>query len=291
MATPTVSVFPASLAAGTDAMVEITGYNTNFVDGRTVVGFGSSDVVVRRQWVVSPTRLLLNVSVNPYAPYTSTTLTVASGLLLVSQPLSFQITPAKPRQITMQAPIVNRATNLAGVPAGGTAVVTVTNLSSPATGLVLTVSDKPAAVTLNGSNLIFQVPADLPPGPAIVKLTTPQGDVISPVVLQVDAPAPTITSANTESSGAVDASRPANRGEMVTLIIYGLPDGITSLANATIKVSVGGTDQPGVNVLQVSPLGGSQVQFVLSKNTPMGVQPVILTVDTRVSNAFNLAVQ
>ncbi len=51
---PSVAISPSSLPAGSEAMIEITGVNTNFTPGQTLAGFGSSDVVVRRLWVIEP---------------------------------------------------------------------------------------------------------------------------------------------------------------------------------------------------------------------------------------------
>jgi hypothetical protein len=42
------SLSPSSLAAGTETLIDVVGTNTNFVDGQTSLGFGSSDIVVRR---------------------------------------------------------------------------------------------------------------------------------------------------------------------------------------------------------------------------------------------------
>src|SRR6266566_1909802 len=55
---PGVATFsPNALQAGTETMVEINGSSGNFVDGLSAVGFGSSDVQVRRTWVVSPNKI------------------------------------------------------------------------------------------------------------------------------------------------------------------------------------------------------------------------------------------
>ncbi len=129
---PAVSVSPSTVIAGTDSMVTITGYNTNFVSGQTVVGFGSSDVVVKQLWVVSPGLVLVNVSVDSQAQAQSTTISVASGLQLATLSTAFQVSPANgAAQISLRTPIVNQATQLAGVPNGATAVINVTGL--PAT--------------------------------------------------------------------------------------------------------------------------------------------------------------
>src|SRR5579872_7055022 len=42
---PSLSITPATVTIGTDTMIEVDGFNTNFVDGQTIIGFGSSDVV------------------------------------------------------------------------------------------------------------------------------------------------------------------------------------------------------------------------------------------------------
>ena len=48
------SITPATVTAGTDTMIEVDGFNTNFAEGQTVIGFGSSDVTVRRTWIINP---------------------------------------------------------------------------------------------------------------------------------------------------------------------------------------------------------------------------------------------
>ena len=61
---PSLSITPATVTAGTDTMIEVDGINTNFADGQTVIGFGSSDVTVRRTWIINPGKALLNISIN-----------------------------------------------------------------------------------------------------------------------------------------------------------------------------------------------------------------------------------
>ena len=59
---PTLSITPATVTAGTDTMIEVDGFNTNFAEGQTVIGFGSSDVAVRRTWIIDRGKALLNIS-------------------------------------------------------------------------------------------------------------------------------------------------------------------------------------------------------------------------------------
>ena len=61
LATPQVTFSPSTLPAGAEAEIDIEGVNTDFVSGVTTVGYGSSDVLVRGLWVLSPTHALANV--------------------------------------------------------------------------------------------------------------------------------------------------------------------------------------------------------------------------------------
>ena len=74
-----VTLSPSALPAGTRALVDITGVNTNFTDGFMNVGFGSSDALVRGVWVLSPTHALVNVQVADDALPGSSYATVISG--------------------------------------------------------------------------------------------------------------------------------------------------------------------------------------------------------------------
>jgi hypothetical protein len=47
-AAPSIALDPSSLPAGAESMVEITGVDTRFSSGQTVLGFGTSDIHVRR---------------------------------------------------------------------------------------------------------------------------------------------------------------------------------------------------------------------------------------------------
>ena len=94
--TPQITVNPPVVQAGTDTTIEISGSNTNFVEGQTVVGFGSSDVTITHVWVVSPGLLQMNISVNASANAAPVMLTVASGLQLASLTASLQIAAANP---------------------------------------------------------------------------------------------------------------------------------------------------------------------------------------------------
>ena len=77
-------------------MIEVDGFNTNFAEGQTVIGFGSSDVVVRRTWILDRGKALLNISINPSALAGLTTVTAATGVQAVTLKAGLQSSRRRP---------------------------------------------------------------------------------------------------------------------------------------------------------------------------------------------------
>ncbi len=153
---------PAVVTAGTDTLMVINGVNTHFAEGQTVVGFGSSDISVRGSWVVSPTMVILNLSVDPAAQVGITYVTVATGLEIITLPDVFTVVAAAPNQISMKVPILNAATGLAGIPAGGTALIRTSGLPADLTGWTLTVGPENVAFTADANGVLtVNLPLDL----------------------------------------------------------------------------------------------------------------------------------
>jgi hypothetical protein len=290
---PWFSVSPSALPAGVDAMVEITGFNTNFQTGQTVVGFGSSEVTVRRVWVQSTNRLLVNVSVSPNAATGAISLVVVSGLQSVQQADALRITAASPTQATLRVPIVSAVTNLEGVPPGGTALLTVQGANSSTNGWTLTVGNQTVPMTpVNQGNFSFQVPFGLTAGPAVVRLTVPNVEAVPPVVMQVDAPPPVISQARFESGVAIEAASPARPGDWVTLVVMGLWDAPQPLPRSSIRLNVGGWDFPIQSIVPGAQPGSWLVTFRMANGQFSGsTVPVVVRQDTRVSAPFSLPVQ
>lgn len=86
-----LTVSPGVLSSG-DNVVHVVATNTNFVDGQVFVGFGSSDVVVKKITVASPTELFVNVTLNSNAFVPASAINITSGLRLLSQTLGTVIT-------------------------------------------------------------------------------------------------------------------------------------------------------------------------------------------------------
>lgn len=276
-----------SLPAGQQAMIQIDAPGANFVAGQVSVGFGSSDIVPQQLFVVSPTRLLVNVGIQSQAPSVAATVTVNSGLQLLSISNAFQILPQTSNALVVSPSLVNVTTGLSGVSAGSLAYVTVANLGNAGAAATVLVNNQPTATQTAGSGLLsFQVPVGMSPGPAVLTVQLANGTLSYPVAFNVDLPPPVIDNVLAGTSGQLDSSHSATPGQLITLIVEGIQNGTT----LPIDVSVGGLDHAPVAVLP-SANGTTQVQVILSTSVITGPQiPVTVSVGTRVSSVFNIPI-
>jgi len=257
---------PAVVTAGTDTLMVISGVNTHFTEGQTVVGFGSSDISVRGSWVVSPTMVILNLSVDPAAQVGITYVTVATGLEIITLPDLFTVVAAPPNQISMQVPIVNAVTGLAGIPAGGTALIRTSGLPADLTGWTLSVGPENVAFTADANGVLtVNLPLDLGVAPQPVQLTAPGNPplaVVPRVILQLDSPPPVILWAVDYPAPAdptapvvpvlTSPSSPVEPGGVVTLMVYGLAGANKALPGAgAVYVNIAGNAYPVTAVIAV----------------------------------------
>jgi hypothetical protein len=293
---PSLSITPATVTAGTDTMIEVDGFNTNFADGQTVIGFGSSDVTVRRTWIINPGKALLNISINRGAAAGLVAVTAATGVQTVTLGAGLQIMPAAAKQVSLRAPVLNLATGLTGVPSGGTLVVSATGLPASLQGWTLTVADVKVDFSFDAnSNIRAVVPGSTPLGAAVLKLISPNGDAIAPILFNVDAQPPVIQAAydqrNVNSVVFVDALHAAAPGDVILLDVAGL----LASTVASVHISVGGVDHIATAMNSVLQFGlnsdVTRIQFTLASALPDGhQQPVTVRVGTRVSAPFTLYV-
>jgi hypothetical protein len=89
-ANPSLTVTPSVIPSGAAVNVTVQGVNTNFVQGVTTVGFGTSDVLVNQVAVTDATHL--TVTVSPAVSISSANITITTGLELISQSVGSQIT-------------------------------------------------------------------------------------------------------------------------------------------------------------------------------------------------------
>jgi Matrixin len=94
-AAPALAVSPALLAPGSN-VIDVVATNTNFIDGQVMAGFGSSDAVVTKVTVVSPTHLLVGVTMNSNTIVSTTSMNVVNGLQLIAQSQGSNITLQPP---------------------------------------------------------------------------------------------------------------------------------------------------------------------------------------------------
>jgi hypothetical protein len=291
---------PSIVAPGTDVMIQINGSNTNFLSGQTTVGFGSSDIVVKQVFVNSPTWLIVNVSVNPQAPLTSTTVTVTTGLQTATLTLGMQIGPSNPNQISMRAPVTNAQTGLAGVPAGGSAIINTTNnLPQNLAGWVLNIGGQPAQMSYVNGQLQAVVPSGLGYGAQTVQLIAPPGGPIGPgitvppIAMKIDSLPPVIVSVLSTFGAPVSSSTVVHPGDTLTVVLSGVSDPtIAKLTVANIFASLDAITGPGALSASVSQFSNSTIQVQIPYSAPTGTSiPFYVGVGTRVSSAFYLNIQ
>jgi uncharacterized protein (TIGR03437 family) len=297
-ANPSISVKQGQLLPGADSEVDIAGVHTTFVAGQVSVGFGDSDIVVRHVWVVSPTEVLLNVTVIPSAQVGPVELTATSGLQLETLSAVLQVqTNAVP--MSLNVPVLNALTNLEGVQAGGGALINSTGLPQNLTGWTLTVGGQPASFIMGGGNQIYaQIPAGLPLGPAVVQLISPNGQ-IPPVVMEIIAPAPVVQGVVDSNGNPISSSNPALPGATLTVTVTGLAGSAAAAAPVASNVNIsvagtggaGGVSQTASTLLPGTPSGVTQVQFTLNANAPYGPQEQLTVgLGLRISLPFPIAV-
>jgi hypothetical protein len=285
-----ITISPSQLPAGVDTAIEITGVNTVFNPSYVAVALGSAGITVKDVWVTGSDRILANVSVSASAVPGSATVTVLNGVRMLSIPFGVQVAPPNPRQSFLRtAGTLEFAAVRTGVSAGGSATVQVTGplAEQPAAALRVTVADQAATiVSYNGGLLVFRIPATIAPGPAIVRVSS-NSDSALPMVLTVD-PQPPIIEQVQVSGTRVDANRPVQPGELVSLIVTGLGD-TSAEPLSRIAVIVAAFSQ---RVTSVNPLNGRHVvQFVLDAGIPAGPQVVSVSIDGRSSEPVSLPVR
>ncbi len=283
--TASLAVSPATLPAAVEAQVDIIGSNTNFVSGRTAVGFGTHDVVVRNTFVISPTHVIVDVSIPGGAAQTTTQVSVLTDFQLVDDTQAFQI---QPPQIGLPAavPILfNAVPWQSGSFAGAVVTIYGSNLTDA--------NNDPPMVTFNGipasllyhspNQLNLTLPAGLNPGYATLLVNNTQ-QTSYPTIVRIDPPEPVITAVNLAGQ-AIDGSTPINPGQPVDVLLTGL---FATPATGSVQVSVDGMSAPALSVTQVGTSNVYDVQFDLPSTVPAGSQTLIVYINGESSTATTL---
>jgi hypothetical protein len=279
----------SALNAGVEAVIQIEAMGTNFVDGQVTVGFGSSDISVRRVMVVNPRRLYVNVGIQDQAPTIATTVTVNSGLQLLSLPVGLQILPRVAGTLYLSPNVINAITGQPGISAGSTVFVDAVNIGSSMLSATVVLNDQAVPtqpVLTKDGRLSFNVPQGFTPGPALLRVRLSNGILSLPIAINIDPPPPVIENALAGTSGQLDSFHFVRPGDLISLIVDGIPAG----TNLPIVVNVGGLDHIPVSI-QPTSSGPVIVQLVLAAGVSTGPQvPVTLALDTRISAPFPIPI-
>ena len=291
--TPQVVVSPPTVPAGASALIDISGVNTNFVDGQVTVGFGTNDVYVRRVWVLSSTHLQVNISVLPNAALGATEVSVIGGFQTILQPFGFTTQPLNPRAPTISLPLANASPSQPNLYPGAVVNVAGSNLAlTPGSATVLLADANgntyPAPVLSSAAGQVsFALPPNIPDGVATLRIGNGT-DVSLAVGLQVDAQPPVIAAVTTGSL-PLDPTRPVSTGDVLTILVTGLDPGVAA-APSRVRVTASGIDLPVTQVVAAQP-GIIQVQAVITQSFGGQQVPLAVLQDGTASNPYTITIR
>jgi uncharacterized protein (TIGR03437 family) len=278
-----------SLPAGATSMIDITAQNVRFVDGQVTVGFGSGDVAVKRVWVLSPNHVQVNVAVSANAAVGSSEISVISGFQVMSFPGAFQTLPANSSLPVIELPAINGNSNQQTIYPGSTVTIFGVNLALSPANFQVTLNDIPVQVLFAGASQVnFLIPAGFPTGLAVLKVNNGSA-AANQVLLQIDAPPPTIVSVTNPSGVAYDAAHIAGAGDVVNVLLSNLDPGVLNNPSR-LQVTVSGVAMP-VQFIVSAGNGLYQVQFVLPQSFGGTPVPLAVLVDGSSSSTVSITVR
>ena len=279
----------SALPAASSAAVDITASNTSFQDGHVTVGFGSSDVVVRRVWVKDATHLTANVQVVSGATLGASEISVVSGLQVISQPAAFQIQAARLQFPYIYLPAVNADPTQQTIYPGSIASIYGVNLATSPGGTQLKLNDVAVQLQQGGvspTQINFYIPLGFPTGPAVLKLNNGTQDAF-PVIVQIDNAPPTILSLNGQAVNAPATSM--GIGDMISVIVTGLdPTVLNNLSR--VQIGINGILAPVLNITAL-PNNQHQIQFLESQSFGGASVPLVVWVDGSSSAPINITIR
>ena len=268
----------AGLPQGISSMVSVTTSNLQLANGLTTLGFGSSDIVVDRIWLLSPSHLVANITVAPGATQTNTSPSVLSGFQFFEQPMGFQIQAANPNLPVLGLPVPNASALQNSLYPGAVASLYGVNLVGASGKPTITVAGQSAQIQFASPGQInFFIPAGVAVGPAVLKLNN-GANAAYPILLQIDAPPPVITGAAFTSASSGSAAAAAI-GNTVTLTVTGLDQAALS-SPSRVAVTEGGINISSFTI-QKAPNGSGalQIQFTLAAAITGNQIPITISFD------------
>ena len=287
---PSFSISPNALPAGSEAAVTITGTNTKFTSGQTIAGFGTSDVFVRQVFVLSPTQLLVNVSIPPQASQGTSEVSTIAGFQVTTMPGGFTIQPSSKTTPSAIPQLTNAVPGQNGAYPGALVTLKGGDLTSGTAAPSVTINGQSAPVlNATASQLTLQLPAGLSAGPALLRVNNGADSSLA-VAVAIDTAPAVVTAAVDGSNVSFDSVNPARGGQVVHLMMSGFADPAAVIFPNEVSIVAGGISQPAI---EVSPAGNglSEVSFVLSNLVPSGATvPMTVYLDGRSSLVSVLSV-
>ena len=284
------NVTPAALAAGANAdgtasQIDITTTNTNFIAGQVTLGFGTSDISVRRLWVLSPTHLVADIVVAYGATPGPAAVNVISGFQVVP-PWPFTILPASGALPTIALPVYNAVTWATALHAGDYAALFGSALALGPGGAVVTLNGAAVPVVYASSNQVnFIVPAGFASGPATLVVSN-GSSATAPVLLQIDGPPPIVGAVANSAGVTLDANTAANPGDILSVQVTNVDPSVAGAPNR-VQVRISGVLMTVLGVTQIAaaPAGqpvstaALQVQFADVQSFGGSPAPLVVSVD------------
>ena len=286
---PSLSILPGTLPAANEAKVDIIGSNTNFVPGRTAIGFGTHDVVVRHTFVLSPTHVIVDVSVPGGAAQITTQVTALTDFQLVDDTQAFEI-QAPQAGLPVAVPILfNALPTQSGSFVGAVVTIYGSNLTDANNDTpIVTLNGIPAGLLYTSPNqLNLTIPNGLNMGLATLLVNNTQQTTF-PTIVNIAPPQPVITAVNLAGQG-IAATTAVSSGQPVDVLLSGLTNsGVLGPAN--VQVLVGGVSLPALSITQVGSSNVYDVQFDLTTAVPSGPQTLIVYVDGESSTTASVTI-
>ena len=221
-----VSLSPPAAELDSDVVVEISGVNTEFLAGDTVVGFGTSDVVARETHVLEPGKIQAIVSVRGNAQPGLYKASVTTGLEILEAASGFRVTDPsalsdKPRLRHLS--LVNSATLQPRLSPGVLASLFGSRLAVEGTsGVRVTLNGQPAPLlSVSPTQINLQIPPGLTAGTVVVEVFNgiSAGD---PMLVRLEGVAPGLFAILHADGRLVSEASPAAAGETVAVLATGL---------------------------------------------------------------------
>ena len=277
-----------ALPAGGTAAIDITTANTGFADGQVTVGFGSDDVRVRRVWVLSPTHLTANVVVAPNAAPGPTEISVISGLQVITRPSGFLTLPASNGLPVINLPVGNADPTQAAIYPGSRATFTGSNLALPSSNTTVTLNDVPVQLlAVSASQVTFQVPANFPTGPAILRLNNGAADAYA-VEVQIDI-APAVILAVSSQSGQSLLVGSTGLGDTLNITVGGVDPAVMNMPGR-VQVTISGVPMQILHIAQ-TPDGQFEITITVTQSFGGSHVPLAVVVDGSASVPVTLTVR